>query len=791
MCSFSALGQKVKVVDGATNEPIPNVQLFDKERSIMMTTDIDGYAVIKDFLDRDSIYFQHVSFKPRQFAVKRSNKDAFVVKMQMRTLVQEEFVIGASRFRESRNDIPQSIETISSKAIAFESSQTTADLLENSPAVFVQKSQLGGGSPILRGLEANKVLLVVDGLRMNNAIYRSGHLQNVLSVDQGVLERAEVVQGPGSVVYGSEALGGVIHMRTRDPKLLGDSKKKILFKTNTFTRFSSVNNELTGHIDFSVGWKKFGSLTSVTYSDFKDLRMGNVGNPFSDELTRDEFHVERIDGIDTMILNENRNVQDQTGYEQIDALQKFIFKPSNKVTHRLNFQFSTTSNVPRYDRLQERTGPDPKFAEWYYGPQNRILTSYSFSISNSRKMYDYVNFVIGYQRIRESRHSRRFNSDIRRSQVEDVDVAGMNLDFSKGAGKHLIRYGIEANFNHVWSTASIQDINSGAVTPTETRYPSAGTLVYAAAAYLSHSWNITPLIKMQEGVRYNFNHLQSDFGNAAILDFDGETFTLSNNAVNGSLGFVFTPSKGLNIKLLGATGFRAPNLDDVGKGFELDGDDIQIPNTTLKPTYLYSGELSINKRWTNGSYAGVVGYYSHLSEAIVRTSSTYQGSDSVLVDGEMLRVYTNQNAQNAFITGASAQVGIQIFNGLAFTTSVTYTYGRIIGDSLSPLDHIPPLFGRVGFLLKKKRFRAEVFSNWSDWKRLGDYNIDGSDNFHTATPNGMPAWFTLNTRVSYRIGRSLTIQLGLDNILDQNHRKFGSNISAPGRNFMATLRAKI
>jgi hemoglobin/transferrin/lactoferrin receptor protein len=202
IASFSALGQRVKVVDGATNEPIQSVQIMDKGRSIMITTDFDGNADVSSFSGKDSIYFRHVSFKPRQYSIKRSNKDLYTIKMEMRTLVHEEFVVGASRFRESRDDIPQTIETISSKAIAFESSQTTADLLENSPAVFVQKSQMGGGSPILRGLEANKILLVVDGLRMNNAIYRSGHLQNVLSVDQGVLERAEVVQGPGSVVYG-------------------------------------------------------------------------------------------------------------------------------------------------------------------------------------------------------------------------------------------------------------------------------------------------------------------------------------------------------------------------------------------------------------------------------------------------------------------------------------------------------------------------------------------------------------------------------------------------------------
>ena len=788
---LAMLAQRVKVVDAASSDPIPSVQIMDAEHSIMVTTNVDGVADVSGFSGKDSIYFQHISFKPKKFSIKQANKDLYTVKMEMRTLVHDEFVIGASRFRENRSDIPQSIESISTKAIEFESSQTTADLLENSPAVFVQKSQMGGGSPIIRGFEANKVLLVVDGLRMNNAIYRSGHLQNVLSVDQGAMERVEVVQGPGSVVYGSDALGGVIHMRTKDPLLRGDSKKRIRFTNNVFTRFSSANNELTGHLDFSFGWKKFATLTSITYSDFRDLRMGNIQNPFSDKLTRDIFRVERDGDRDTMLLNEDRNIQNETGYNQIDALQKLLFKPSNRATHRLNFQFSTTGNVPRYDRLQELSGNLPKFAEWYYGPQTRFLTSYSVNMVAQRKMFDYVSFVAGYQRIQESRHSRRFNSDERSSQVEDVDVVGLNLDFSKGVGKHIIRYGSEGNFNHVWSTASSENIASGVVSNAESRYPSAGTVVYAGAVYLSHTWAIGPLVKMQTGARYNFNSLNADFGADAILDFDDETFTLNNSAVNGSLGFVFTPAKGWNINLLGATGFRAPNLDDVGKGFELEGSQLQIPSTGLKPTYLYSGELSINKRWDNGSYFGVLGYYSFLNDAIIRRPDTYNGSDSVLYNGQLYQVVSNQTAQQAFVTGASVQLGVQLLEGLAFTTSTTYTYGRITGDSIMPLDHIPPLFGRVGLLYKWNKLRAEFFCNWSDWKRVEDYNIDGSDNFETATVDGMPAWYTLNARVSYRIGKSLTIQVGLMNILDQNHRKFGSDISAPGRNFVATLRARI
>ena len=130
-----------------------------------------------------------------------------------------EIVVSASRFEEKRANVPQQMMMIKQKDIKFLSQPTSAELLQSSGQVLVQKSQLGGGSPILRGFEANKVLLVVDGIRMNNAIYRGGHLQNIISIDNSMLEKVEVIYGPGSVVYGSDALGGVIHFHTLKPQL--------------------------------------------------------------------------------------------------------------------------------------------------------------------------------------------------------------------------------------------------------------------------------------------------------------------------------------------------------------------------------------------------------------------------------------------------------------------------------------------------------------------------------------------------------------------------------------------
>ncbi|HVF80613.1 MAG TPA: TonB-dependent receptor plug domain-containing protein, partial [Flavisolibacter sp.] len=185
----------------------------------------------------------------------------------------DEVLIYSGKFAERKKNIAQKVEVISARQIAHLNSQNTGDLLINTGNVFVQKSQQGGSSPVIRGFEASRVLLVVDGVRMNNAIYRAGHLQNVITVDQNSLERIEVLYGPASTLYGSDALGGVVLMRTKGPKL--SATKKMFFTGSAFTRYSSANDEKTGHFDLSIGGKKFAWLQAYNYSNFGDTKMGD------------------------------------------------------------------------------------------------------------------------------------------------------------------------------------------------------------------------------------------------------------------------------------------------------------------------------------------------------------------------------------------------------------------------------------------------------------------------------------------------------------------------------------
>jgi hemoglobin/transferrin/lactoferrin receptor protein len=164
------------------------------------------------------IEINHPDYEPYQLNIPNSGSAvAITVYMLPNAQTENETVVSANRSTEKRKDVAQKIQVVRAAEMQFQQQTSMADVLANSGSVFVQKSQLGGGSPIIRGFETNKVLLVVDGIRMNNAIYRGGHLQNCLTLDQANMDRVEIVFGPGSVMYGSDAIGGVMSFQTKKP----------------------------------------------------------------------------------------------------------------------------------------------------------------------------------------------------------------------------------------------------------------------------------------------------------------------------------------------------------------------------------------------------------------------------------------------------------------------------------------------------------------------------------------------------------------------------------------------
>jgi hemoglobin/transferrin/lactoferrin receptor protein len=701
----------------------------------------------------------------------------------------DEVIVSANKDEEKRSDIPYSIKTINSRQIALENPQTSADMLQNTGSVFVQKSQQGGGSPVLRGFEASRVLIVVDGVRMNNAIYRAGHLQDIITLDPSMLDRTEIIFGPSSTIYGSDALGGVMAFYTKKPLF---ASEKMLIKGNSYVRWSSANKEMTGHLDINVGLKKFALLTSFTYSSFDDMRAGNNRDYVYDSLFTRDYYVETINGVDSMIRNPDRNVQKFSGYTQYDLLQKLAFRQSDKILHTLNLQYSSSSDIPRYDRLTEYSGGNLRFAEWYYGPQTRMMASLNTMIASEGKLFDRLNTVLAWQDISQDRINRRYRNNNKTFQMEDVNVYSLNADLQKRlAEKHNLHYGIEATYNNVESTAKTVNIKTAVESPAATRYPNGGSTMSTYAAYLSHRWDISEKLILSGGVRFSASSLNAEFTDTTFYPFPFTELAQKSNALTGNLGLVIKPAESWKISLLGSTGFRTPNIDDLTKIFDSSPGMLVVANPHLKPEYAYNAELGIEKILNGMARISVTGWYTKLVNTMVTKDFQYNGQDSVMYNGVMSQVQALQNVNDGFIEGVTGTFEADFNDSWSFLTTATYTYGRyhdVELDTTVALDHIPPAFGKTALIYHNDKLRAELYTIYNGWKLLKDYSPSGEDNLQYATPYGMPSWMTLNAKVTWQAIRNVALQAGVENIMDTHYRVFASGISAPGRNLVVTLR---
>jgi hemoglobin/transferrin/lactoferrin receptor protein len=494
-----------------------------------------------------------------------------------------------------------------------------------------------------------------------------------------------------------------------------------------------------------------------------------------------------------MLVNEDPDVQFFSGYRQYDMLYKVLLKLSESTSHALNVQYSTTGNVPRYDRLSEyENNGILKYSEWYYGPQARTLISYAMEMKKDTGFFDDARLLVSYQTIEESRHDRKFQKNNRNSRTEYVDIFSINADISKMVKKHELRYGVEAANNYVTSTAKVTDIVSGTEAKTSTRYPDGGSTMQWFAGYLTHTYEFSDKIIINGGARFTDNYLSARFIDTTFFPFPFKRAEQKSSALTGNLGVVLKSRHDWRVTLTGSSGFRTPNVDDLAKVFESIPGSVIVPNPDLKPEYSYNAEAGISKIFSGKTFIECMGYYTWLRDVISVKDFKLNGQDSVVYDGQLSRVLASQNSDEGYICGISANLAADIVPSFSMTSSITYTYGRIVTDSSEvPLDHIPPVFGRTSFLLNIKKFRGEFFVMYNGWKRLADYNISGEDNFQYATPYGMPAWYTLNVRASLQANKNMMLQGAVENILDANYRTFGSGISAPGRNFTVTLRVKV
>ena len=778
--------QEITVLDIASYQPLAEVSFTNVKTNFSSKSNSNGKISLPQTNASDVIKIEALGYHELLLTIQQIASINYKVLLVEKAFNLNEIIVSANKMEEIKLIVPQQILQIKAKEIAFLNQSTTADLLQQTGQVQVQKSQAGGGSPMMRGFEANKILMVIDGVRMNNAIYRGGHLQNVITIDQNILEKAELVFGPGSVVYGSDALGGVIHFYTKKPVL--SSTDKTLFKINAYSKFATAAQENTQHINFNIGLKKIAFLSSLTYSNFGDLRQGANRNDDFPDFGKRPFYQNRVNGRDTMLANNNVNIQKLSAYNQYDFLQKIIYKPNSKIEHGINLQFSTSSDINRYDRLTEYTSEQLRFAEWYYGPQKRFMTAYNFNLNTKSKFMNNLSVTASYQAIEESRLNRRFGNNNLDSRIENINVLALNADANFQIKQHNIRYGIEATNNDVNSKAIRKNIDTNSITGLDTRYPDGGSDMSSFAFYATHSWAIHPKWVLSDGIRFSQVNLNASFNDKTFFPFPFNDVRQKSGALNGNLGLNYLPGNDWKLAIVASSGFRAPNVDDLVKVFESVAGNIIVPNPNLKPEFTYNSDFNVSKSFADKVSLETGVFYTWYRNAINVQNATFNGQSEIIYNGVLSKVTTTTNSNKAFIYGYHAQMNAKFRDVFSFNSSFSYTYGRIKAATNLPLDHIPPLFGKAGLQMQLKKFKSELSANYNGWKRLKNYSSSGEDNLQYATADGMPSWLIFNLRTAYQLNSKFQIQAGLENITDKNYRMFASGISSAGRNLVLSIR---
>jgi hemoglobin/transferrin/lactoferrin receptor protein len=779
-------GQEITLLDTETKEPVINAVLYNDDKSITVLSDFDGKCDIAVFNRNERITIRHLSYQTKrstkQLLLKRGGKVYLGLKREQ----LDEVVMSISKWEQQKKDIPQKIVSINAQAIAFANPQTSADLLQNSGKIFVQKSQLGGGSPMIRGFATNRLVLSVDGVRMNNAIFRGGNIQNIISIDPFTVKNTEVVFGPGSVIYGSDAIGGVMNFITNKPQFSTIENLDISGGMNY--RYASGNDENTGHFDINIGSQKWAFLTSASYNNFSDLQMGRHG---PDSYLRNQY-VKRLNGQDVLVENENPRIQTPTAYDQINLMQKISYRPNNNWSYDLGLFLSSTSDYSRYDRLirPDSSGTGLRSAEWFYGPQKWFMGNMQVSNKGRGRFYDGLRITGAYQNFKESRNERQFQDPIRNTTKENIDALSLNVDFeNKKIGNLRLYYGAEYIFNKVGSVGRQTNVENGLVIPAQSRYPD-GSTWQTLAAYLNSEFKAKPNFTWLAGIRYSHVWINADF-DSTFYPFPFDNADLNNGAFTGNIGFSWFPKADLQFTLNGATGFRAPNIDDIGKVFDSEPGSVVVPNPDLKPEYAYNAEIGVQKNFKDKLVLKGAAYYTYLIDALVRRDYLFNGEEEIIYNGELSNVQAIQNASSAYVYGL--EVGLQAFlsENFSILSNLTFTEGTEEDENgnKTPARHAPPTFADFHLIWRNQRLKADLFVNYNGEISFNDLAISeiNKSYIYAKDENGnpySPSWHTLNLRTQYQIADPLKLTLAIENFTNQRYRPYSSGIAATGINFI-------
>lgn len=655
---------------------------------------------------------------PSMVAAQASNKDTTKI---------TEVVITALRDKTERFTTPEAIQVLGEKRLTRLQARTAPEALLRTASVWVQKTTHGGGSPFVRGLTGNQTLLLVDGIRLNNATFRFGPNQYFNTLDLLSLDKIEVLHGSGSVQYGSDAFGGTIQVVSRELAYAD----KPTWSGRMLGRVASRGIEQSLRAETGFSNKNTALYGGLTLRHFGDLVGGDT-----------------------------TGVQSPSGYREQAFDLKGMFRLRKNLDITAVYQQMQQRRVPVFHKIKLEN-----FAVNEFEPQYRNLGYLRADWQIGGRVLQNLQCTISHQQTEEGRISRKNGSSLRREENDRVQVLGANLQMKhQWSSRWSSRSGVDAYHDRVQSRRTDVDETTAVATSKRGLYPNGSTLqhiaVYSLHEWQDNRWTITG------GLRYNHYGIR-------VSDPDIGAVRLQPAALVGNIGIL--RRIGRHGALLGSfnTGFRAPNIDDLGTLGIVDF-RFEVPNYDLKPEKTYNFQAGYRHQSEHFSLETYL-FRNELRDLIARIRQ-----DTQMMQG--YPVYLKENTEQSYIQGLETQISMRLLPVVRLEGALCYTYGQNL-TRREPVRRIPPLFGRAGLQLEHQAWFgvAELlFAGRQDRLAAGDV----ADNRIPA--GGTPGWAVFNAYAGYN-WKQFSFSAGWQNIGNADYRYHGSGVNGAGRHLSASL----
>lgn len=669
-----------------------------------------------------------------------------------------EIVVTATRRALLYKDVPRTVSVVSGRALEEQAPSTTPDALRELPGVLVQKTNLGGGSPFIRGLTGKQVLILVDGVRLNNATFRYGPNQYLNTVDPYAAERIEVVHGPGSVLYGSDALGGVVHIRTPLGVEEGDEPRDPRHRARLYQRLASAERSTATRLDVSGTAGALSYAIGGSYKHFGDLRAGNGASPVG---------AVDIDGV-----------QPHTGYDEMGLSASLRYRLGARSLLKAGYLAARQDDVPKTNNLirsRYLTEPDLINAS---APQQLHLGYLAYE----RKIPGVLSMLRAHGSVNvQSEGRKRRMASWTATQFEEDRVRSLGIGAQATSvlvARQMLTVGFDVYHDRIASkgyeiTDTAERIDRRGHFPDGTAYSNVGL-------YLQDEWQPANWLGLKLGTRFSRFQIRSDFGGLRVgplgpLGVMKETYS----DLTWSAEALWYLRSGLSLYTNIARGFRAPNVDDLAVDGAWDsGRDVPNPEVAPEKVVQYETGLRVDNRIFMFEAAL---FYNRYSDLIERTYLD-DGLDGE--PGTSDDLFQFDNVAKAVIRGAETRGRWYVAHTGHGSFSVSGNASYIRGQNVTaeqPIRRIPPAMALVGIRWDSGKAWGELFARGASRQS----RLSAGDIRDERIPDGgTPAWMTVNARGGYVFSDNVRFHLGLENVTNERYRIHGSGIDEPGFNIV-------